>query len=356
MLRGSDPTKLRAAAAAGKDGRFRVQLFPVREAFQPVGWGYTLVCERADLEALAAKLTALEHEVPVYLQHSRVTYEGNPKPSLGWVADFEVDDEGLWGMARWLPTPVYLDGTPTTVSDLIRTEQVKYLSPGFTTFVDAAGNEHPQDLVELSLTNEPAIQGMSRAEASVPRTKSPAQASARKEKRMDPKKLRALLGLAETASDEETNTALEGRLTPTEAPPVAEQIATAVTAAVAEIRTATAAQIEAEYASRDRRARVASLMARATAEGKVVADNRERLERQANANADDFEAMLPELPVKSPVKPWFTASRQAASGEKVPVAALSDPDVSKDVAARATSIAAEKKISYSEALASLVTA
>lgn len=315
MLRGSDPTKLRAAAAAGQDGRFRVQVFPVREAFQPVGWGYTLVCTREDLDVLAVKLKELEHEVPVYLQHARVTFEGNPKPSLGWVSDFEADDEGLWGMARWLPTPVYLDGIPTTVADLIRTEQVKYLSPGFTTRVDELGDEHPQDLIELSLTNEPAIQGMSRAEASVPRTKSPAQASARKEMPMDPKKLRALLGLAETASDEETNTALEVRLAPSEAPPVAELIANAVTAAVAEIRTATAAQIETEYATRDRKARVASLMARATAEGKVVADNRERLERQCTANPDDFEAGLADLPVKAPVKPWFVQGRQAAASE-----------------------------------------
>ncbi len=293
------------AVEAGADGRFRTQLFPLGGPIQPVGYDYQLLCDRKDLEKLAGKLNAAKHEVPVNLTHLRFSAEGNPKPAVGWLADFEVDSEGLWGFARWLPTPVQIDGQAMTVAELIRTECLKYLSPGFITWKDKQGREHPSDLFEASLTNEPALQGMAPVEAAV--TTSPQNASERKEtKRMDPNKLRALLGLAVDASDEETNAALEARLASApEAPPVAELISTAVASAVAEIRTATAAQIEAEYATRERRARVAALMERAATEGKVVADNRERLERQCNANPDDFEAALPDLPVKAPVKPWF---------------------------------------------------
>ena len=122
-----------------------------------------------------------------------------------------------------------------------------------------------------------------------------------------------------------------------------------------EIRKEVHEELRKESAAKDRKAKVERLLAQATSEGKVVADNREGLEALAAADPDAFEKVLPGLAVHAPVKSWFTPAREKASA-KVPVSALSDPAVSREVAERATALAAEKQIPYTEALNSLVTA
>lgn len=169
------------------DGKKLIQIFPLGEITTVDGEKFDF--RREDLEAVAAALNAAEQELPAFVQH------WDWESPVGWVTEFHVTDEGLFGWVRWIDQ---------WVVDKIRAETLKYTSPGF--FVDK--DQRLMSVIEVSLTNTPRLQGMRPVEASIKPQQiitSPSAASTEKGKRM--KRLRAALGLADDASDEDTEKA-----------------------------------------------------------------------------------------------------------------------------------------------------
>lgn len=163
------------------DGKKLIQLFPLGEITTVDGEKFDFKSE--DLEKVTAALREAGQELPAFVHH------WDFDDPVGWVDEFHVTEEGLFGWVRWIAQ---------WVVDKIRAETLKYTSPGF--FVDADGRL--MSIIEVSLTNTPRLQGMRPVEASLKpdRITSPLTASTEKGKRM--KKLRAALGLADDASDE----------------------------------------------------------------------------------------------------------------------------------------------------------
>lgn len=348
--------------AAGKTPAFEgmtsgkpVQIFPMGAA-RTVD-GRKVRAEDADFALLLGDLATRKNPVTLTVEHEADPVWGSK--AAGEVASdaFLAQADGFWGLEpRWTGAAL----------EEIRSGSRRWISPTFYGAEDEDGYIRPRILRDISLVSVPNLDGMQPVTASasteaavISQQHSPNQASERKEQ--ETMNLSAdtlkLLGLADGASLEDISKAvvkLAAEKVTAPAPDVEKAAAAAVEKFRADFEKSVREQLERESAQNARKTRVSGLLERAETEGKLVADNREALTSLAAADPDAFEKVLPGLKVLAPVRRWHTASRQNA--EKVAVSDVMNPESSKELHERATALAAEKKVSYSEALNSLVTA
>lgn len=330
--------RARKTFAVGKpraDGKRLIQFFPLGEIETVDGETWTFT--RQALEKIAARLNANGQELPVFSQHEIMN-----KP-IGWVSEFYVDDTGFFGWVRWIDPEIV---------DEIKREEVKYTSPGF--FVDEETGEL-HSVYEISTTNTPRIHGMRPLESAINTRPSPRTATKRKETSMDLSKIRALLGLADDASEEDALTALEARLNPPA--DQAEQITAAVQAAVADIKAATAAQVRSEFEARalaeNHERQAVAMVEAAVKAGKVTVAQRADAESIARTNIEAFGRFIATAPRIAPVSARIVPSFDGSQAD-FKTADLTQPDTRQALAAAARKLVADGKVpSFTAAIESL---
>lgn len=129
-----------------EDGKKRIQCFPLGPITTVDGESWDFPSE--DLQRVADDMNSRGVQIPVFVNHW--TYED----PVGWVSEFEVTEQGLFGWVRWISDEIV---------QKIREEEIRYTSPGF--YLDDAGRL--MSMFELSLTNIPRMQGMQAVEASL---------------------------------------------------------------------------------------------------------------------------------------------------------------------------------------------
>lgn len=169
------------------------------------------------------------------------------------------------------------------------------------------------------------------------------------------KKFAALLGLAETASDEDIEKALTTKLeadkatsekleAEKKAPETEKGVIEELTASVKELRSLKAELVKLQA---DRKAeRVAKAIATAKAEGKFNKDNEAHLVKLATSDVETFESILPTLAVVAPVVKRISSGAPGVKLEDVP---NGEPADINTTLAKLNAIADEHGISLSEA-------
>lgn len=345
--------------AAGKTPPFEgmkpgkpIQVFPKGEA-RTVD-GRKVRCEAEDFQLLLGDLATRKNPVTLTVEHECDPLWGSKAAGECASDGFIAQGDGLWGLE-----PRWIEGALGE----IRSGARRWISPTFYGTYDEEDCVRPRILRDVSLVSVPNLDGMVPVTASATKPAPPAQASDRKEQEM---KLSAetlkLLGLAEGASQDDFEKAVqafgaekaEAEKKAAAAPETKELVRQELAAERESLRAQLRQEMAAERASLERASKVASLIQRATAEGKLVADNREAMEKLAAADPEAFEKLLPALHVFAPVKNWFVPGR--AEGAKFTASELTDPSARAALNEAATKLAAEKQISYSEAVQSLVAA
>lgn len=327
------------------DGKRRIQLFPAGPITTVDGaeWDFT----PEDLEAVAEALNEKGQELPVFLDH--MTYS----EPVGWVSEFHVTADGLFGWVRWLDDDVI---------ERIRAEELKYTSPGF--YLDDAG--HLMSVYELSLTNIPRMQGMQPVEAAIQKERGAramnraqiVKALAGLPGETDPEKLRAHVIASLSLSDSTTWAEILACLSAEpEAPNVGEQVTAAVNAALVSADRRWEAIL-----ARERQATEAALARKQanvdfcrTVQAKVVPAAREQFAGfVASLTADQFSS-LKDLMAKMPN---FVPGRAGVARASVAATRFTADDVARDPelasqlhADTAETMAANPGMKYHEALA-----
>lgn len=129
-------------------------------------------------------------DVPVDEEHSteKLAPEGREAPATGWIKELEVRQGAVWGRVEWTPRG----------AAYLRAKEYRYVSPAFM-------HESDGEIVELvsaGLTNRPAFTQLA-AVAQNQGSTAGAQPPPATGEHMDLKKLLALLGLAENATEEQ---------------------------------------------------------------------------------------------------------------------------------------------------------
>lgn len=247
-----------------------------------------------------------------------------------------------------------IDWTPTGAREVADGEW-GWISAEPLCTVDKEGNYHPRRLSVITLTNKPAVRGMATVQLAAEDTEAaPTRLhDAGKEKRM--KKFAALLGLAETASDEDIEKALTTKLeadkvatekleAEKKAPETEKGVIEELTASVKELRSLKAELVKLQA---DRKAeRVAKAIATAKLEGKVNKDNEANLVKLATSDVETFEGILPTLAVVAPVTKRIASGPSGVKLEDVP---NGEPADINTTLAKLNAIADENGISLSEA-------
>lgn len=278
--------------------------------------GRLLRVTAADCEKLVTDGRDLKQDLAILYEHGEDPTCGYE--AAGWIdpSSFEVRGDGLWATRVFWTADGY---------DAVSTKKRRYVSPHFFSELDAEGFIRPTRWIEITVTNTPAIPGMASIAASVrggslffdesntyPTYPDNAPDSGGRKER-EPMKFSAetlkLLGLADGASQEDIEKAVSSLFT---AKVEAEKKVASIPDTKASIREELAAEREAlraqvreefaaERAKADRATRVAALLSKATADGKVVADNREAMSALAGSDPDAFERLLPSFAVLAPV-------------------------------------------------------
>jgi phage I-like protein len=94
------------------------------------------------VKAFAARGTDL------VIDYEHQTLSGGQAPAAGWIKDLEVREDGLWAQVEWTGQ----------AEEYLKRREYRYFSPVLR--LDPA-SRRPQELMNVALTNIPAIQGLS---------------------------------------------------------------------------------------------------------------------------------------------------------------------------------------------------
>ena len=121
--------------------------------------------------------------------------------AAGWVKKAEARDDGLWLLVEWTKA----------AATKIKEKAYRYFSPTYDDeWTDTAGVKHKDVVFGGALTNRPFLKDLVPVNLSELVGDPPVELNQRKEgDGMDPKKLRTMLGLAETATDAEVEVKLK---------------------------------------------------------------------------------------------------------------------------------------------------
>jgi phage I-like protein len=228
-----------------------VQLFPAGTFRTTDGRGpFTLTANLAS--KLIASFNALSNEIAIDYEHQLMfaRANGQPAPAAGWITALRfVGGTGLFAKVRWTER----------ASAAIKAGEYRYISPVFGT--EKNGEIKPV-MFPAALTNHPAIDGMADAYAA---SQTPNQPQAM-EPNMDLlKKLAAMLGLPDTATEDEVMDKLKDKMSA--AAPVAASVDHSQFVPVAAVQ-----QLQAQLASLAnsvQQTEVKSLVAASLASGKL---------------------------------------------------------------------------------------
>lgn len=292
--------------------------------------GRVIRFEANEAMTLLGNLVA-DEELPVTYDHEQDRARGGE--AAGWMQ--EVGVEG--GDLRCKRVGWTVDAAAE-----IRAKKWRYISGDALGSWDDDGGFRPRTLLAASLTNKPAIRGMGSVRLSV---EAPAAPQRPKEgHRMLKKETFALLGLADSASEDAIHEAFTSKLAAVEA-----SVEGCVKAAVE----ATEAKFRAEAEARGKAEKVKALVGAAVRDGKVAVAGRDAFEALANADLAAAEAFVAAAPKVAPTA-LTVEPGPAAGAEGEATFDLTTEAGRKGAAKAAEALAAKEKVSFSVALARLI--
>jgi phage I-like protein len=102
-----------------------------------------------DPEALTAMVKAFgARGTDLVIDYEHQSLKGGQAPAAGWIKDLEVREDGLWAQVEWTGK----------AGEYLKQREYRYFSPVLR--LDPA-SRRPQELMNVALTNVPAIQGIS---------------------------------------------------------------------------------------------------------------------------------------------------------------------------------------------------
>ena len=102
-----------------------------------------------DPESLTAMVKAFgARGTDLVIDYEHQSLKGGQAPAAGWIKDLEVREDGLWAKVEWTGQ----------AGEYLKRREYRYFSPVLR--LDPA-NRRPQELMNVALTNVPAIQGLS---------------------------------------------------------------------------------------------------------------------------------------------------------------------------------------------------
>jgi phage I-like protein len=112
-----------------------------------------LVDGRPPFEVTPESLTDMvgafgERGTDLVIDYEHQSLKGGQAPAAGWIKDLEVREDGLWAQVEWTGK----------AQDYLKRREYRYFSPVLR--IDPASRQ-PQELMNVALTNVPAIQGLS---------------------------------------------------------------------------------------------------------------------------------------------------------------------------------------------------
>lgn len=102
-----------------------------------------------DPESLGAMVKAFgERGTDLVIDYEHQSLKGGQAPAAGWIKDLEVREDGLWAKVEWTEQ----------AGEYLKRREYRYFSPVLR--IDPE-TRRPQELLNVALTNTPAIQGLS---------------------------------------------------------------------------------------------------------------------------------------------------------------------------------------------------
>lgn len=172
-----------------------------------------------DADKIIAASFAGDTRLPIDENHATdlAAPSGQPAPARGWIVAMEARTDGIWGKVEWTAAG----------AELVTSRAYRGISPVIVH--DKEGPKAIHAILRASLVNQPNLRGMASLH----------QQQDKEMNLMD--RLREMLGVAATASDDEVVSALEGKLNGTSEMP-------ALQSAMGEIGTALGLQADAKPA------------------------------------------------------------------------------------------------------------
>jgi phage I-like protein len=100
-------------------------------------------------ESLADMVKAFgERGTDLVIDYEHQSLKGEQAPAAGWIKDLEVREDGLWAQVEWTGK----------AEEYLKRREYRYFSPVLRIDPDS---RRPQELMNVALTNVPAIQGLS---------------------------------------------------------------------------------------------------------------------------------------------------------------------------------------------------
>jgi len=145
-----------------------------------------------DLESLAALVGAFRSRgVDLVIDYEHQSLQGRQAPAAGWIKDLEARGDGLWARVEWT----------SQAQEYLRNREYRYFSPVLQ--LDPV-TRRPQALMQVGLTNVPAIKRLpplvAKWEAAAVPDQAPKEEKVRKG--MDVEKLKLILGLPPETEDQ----------------------------------------------------------------------------------------------------------------------------------------------------------
>lgn len=102
-----------------------------------------------DPESLADMVKAFgDRGTDLVIDYEHQSLKGGQAPAAGWIKDLEIREDGLWAKVEWTDQ----------AREYLKRREYRYFSPVLR--IDPA-TRRPQELMNVALTNIPAIQGLS---------------------------------------------------------------------------------------------------------------------------------------------------------------------------------------------------
>lgn len=180
-----------AARSAGVDGDTQeIQILPYGKTSTNKG---DFILDEVGMEAIIADFEAKKNDIVIDYEHQ--TLSGGEAPAAGWIKKLvNKGKEGLWAVVEWTDR----------AKEYLKNREYRYLSP---VFLNRLSDGRVTGLVNAGLTNAPAIDGMvpivnkTRGGDTHPGSKDKHPSKKKEETVM--KKLFAVLGLTETATEDD---------------------------------------------------------------------------------------------------------------------------------------------------------
>lgn len=167
-----------------------IQVIPYGQYDTPKYPGMPYLCDEQSFDAVMNEFAAQKNDMVIDYEHQTMAEPPVEAPASGWIKQLiNKGKDGIWAVVEWTKR----------AQEMIANKEYRYISP---VFLRRKTDGRIVKLLNVALTNQPNIDGM------VPLTNKQFtdRQSHKEESKM--KKLLALLGLAETATEDEAVVAI----------------------------------------------------------------------------------------------------------------------------------------------------